>query len=57
MLDSVAKEQKVKEEKYNTEWLKSFDGFEDYSKEEAEEELGSLKQLAQIVCQHLINTS
>ncbi len=57
MLDSVAKEQKVKEEKYNTEWLKSFDGFEDYSKEEAEEELGSLKQLTQIVCQHLINTS
>lgn len=57
MLESVALEQETKEEKYNSEWLKSFEGFEEYSKEEAEEELDSLKQLAQIVCQHSINTS
>ncbi|MCH3884572.1 hypothetical protein [Tenacibaculum aquimarinum] len=57
MLESVALEQETKEEKYNSEWLKSFEGFEEYSKEEAEKELDSLKQLAQIVCQHLINTS
>lgn len=57
MLESIAIEQEKKEEKYNTEWLKSFEGFKDYSKEEAEDELDSLKQLAQIVCQHLINTS
>lgn len=57
MLEPVAAEQEAKEEKYNTEWLKSFEGFEHYSKEKAEDELNSLKQLAQIVCQHLINTS
>ena len=57
MLESVAVEQEAKEEKFNIEWLRSFEGFEDYSKEEAEDELDSLKQLAQIVCQHLINTS
>lgn len=57
MSKTIAVKQKVKEEKYDDEWLKSFVGFEDYSKEEAEDELDSLKQLAQIVCQHIINTS
>lgn len=57
MLEAIADKQSQKEEKHTKEWLKSFDGFEGYSNEQAEEELSSLKTFAEIVCQHLLNTS
>ncbi len=56
-MSHIAQEQSIVDNKFNTEWLQSFQGFEDHSTEEAKEELESLKQLAEIVCQHLLNTS
>ncbi len=46
-----------KEKNYNVQWLRTFEGFEDYSEEQAERELISLKGLSEIICQHLLNTS
>tara|TARA_Y100001963_G_C6738356_1_gene427576 strand:+ start:220 stop:393 length:174 start_codon:yes stop_codon:yes gene_type:complete len=57
MSEVNAVEQQEKKNKFNAKWLKTFKGFEDYSEEQAIEELASLKNLAEILCQHLLNTS
>lgn len=57
MSKSVAQKQTGAKHELNAEWLKSFNGFEDHSEEQVEQELNSLKKLAELVCRHLINTS
>ena len=57
MSKSVAQKQIRAKRELNIEWLKSFEGFENYSEQQAEQELSSLKKLAELVCRHLINTS
>lgn len=57
MSKTTAVEQQEVHQKFNTEWLKTFEGFENYSDEQAEEELASLKKLANILALHLLNTS
>ncbi len=57
MSKAIAVKQKVKEEKYNDEWLKSFVGFEDISEEESKRIVKELEMLAEVVCIHFMNTS
>lgn len=57
MLEVIANKQSEENKKYNEEWLKTFKGFENYSKEQAEKELNSLIEFAEILCQQLLNTS
>ncbi len=57
MSKAIAGKQKVKEEKYNDEWLKSFVGFEDISEEESNRIVKELEMLAEVVCIHFMNTS
>ncbi|MDC6405040.1 hypothetical protein [Maribacter flavus] len=40
----------------NSTWLKTFNGFEEYSEEEAERILEQLGELANIVCRHVQKT-
>ena len=46
-------EQRQKNRTFNSTWLKTFIGFEDYSEEEAEKILEQLRELADIVCRHV----
>ncbi|WP_165776551.1 hypothetical protein [Maribacter sp. 4G9] len=49
-------EPKQKKGTFNSTWLKTFNGFEDYSEEEAERILEQLRELANIVCRHVQKT-
>ncbi len=42
---------------FNATWLKQFKGFENYSDEQAEAVVATLKELATIACRHIQNTS
>ncbi|MEA1786781.1 hypothetical protein U1E44_11810 [Arenibacter sp. GZD96] len=44
---------KRKKGTFNSTWLKTFNGFEEYSEEEAERTLEQLQKLANIVCRHV----
>jgi len=57
MSEAIAVKQQVEEQKYNEEWLKSFKGFENYSKEESKRIIKQLEMLAEVVCMHFMNTS
>lgn len=57
MSKAIAVKQQVEEQKYNEEWLKSYKGFENYSKEELEKTIQQLEMLADVVCIHFMNTS
>lgn len=46
-------EQRQKNRTFNSTWLKTFKGFEDYSEEEAEKILEQLRELTNIVCRHV----
>jgi NADPH-dependent 7-cyano-7-deazaguanine reductase QueF len=41
---------------FNSTWLKTYKGFEEYSEEEAERILEQLRELANIVCRHAQKT-
>lgn len=57
MSKGIALKQQLEEQKYNEEWLKSFEGFENYSKEESKRIIKQLEMLAEVVCIHFMNTS
>jgi hypothetical protein len=46
-------EPRQKSRTFNSTWLKTYKGFEDYSEEEAEKILEQLRELANIVCRHV----
>jgi heme-binding NEAT domain protein len=46
-------EQRQKNRTFNSTWLKTFKGFEDYSEKEAEKILEQLRELTNIVCRHV----
>ncbi|MDC6390644.1 hypothetical protein PP182_18300 [Maribacter sp. PR1] len=46
-------ELKQKKRTFNSTWLKTYEGFEDYTKEDAEKIVEQLQQLANIVCDHV----
>ncbi|MEM8926737.1 MAG: hypothetical protein AAGC45_00930 [Bacteroidota bacterium] len=50
-------ELKQKKRTFNSTWLKSYEGFEGYSEEDAEEIVKQLQKLANIVCDHVQKTS
>ncbi|WP_180272345.1 hypothetical protein [Maribacter sp. 4U21] len=55
-MSKVLIEPKQKNGTFNSTWLKTFKGFEDYSEEEAERILDQLRELANIVCCHVQKT-
>lgn len=50
---------KVKKKKItiSPDWLRKFNGFENYSDQKAKIELKELDELSKIICQHIQNTS
>jgi len=52
MLNSIL-EPKQKNKKFNSEWLKTYEGFENYLEEDAEKIVEQLQALANIVCDHV----
>jgi hypothetical protein len=46
-------EPRQKNRTFNNIWLKTYEGFEDYTEEEAEKILEQLQELANIVCDHV----
>jgi len=46
-------EPKQKNKIFNSTWLKTYKGFEDYSEEDAEKIVEQLQALANIVCDHV----
>jgi hypothetical protein len=46
-------ELKQKKRTFNSTWLKTYEGFEDYTEEHAEKIVEQLQQLANIVCDHV----
>jgi hypothetical protein len=46
-------ELKQKKRTFNSTWIKTYEGFEDYTEEEAEKIVEKLQQLANIVCDHV----
>ncbi|GMN07367.1 hypothetical protein MTsPCn5_27560 [Croceitalea sp. MTPC5] len=50
-------EPKQKNKKFNSVWLKTYEGFEDYSEEDAERIVEQLLALANIVCDHVQKVS
>ena len=57
MLEPTIVETKNNNKEYDLEWLKSYEGFEECTEEEAIETIKTLKELAEMVCTHLMNTS
>ena len=52
MLDPIIK-LKQKKRTFNSTWLKTYQGFEGYSEEEAEDHVEQLQKLAEIVSAHV----
>lgn len=52
MLNSII-ELKRKNKVFNSTWLKTYKGFEEYSEEDAERIVAQLQKLANIVCDHV----
>jgi HEPN domain-containing protein len=50
-------ELKQKNRTFNSTWLKTYEGFEDYTEEDAEKIVEQLQKLANIVCDHVQKTS
>jgi len=50
-------ELKQKNGTFDSTWLKTYNGFEDYTEEDAEKTVEQLRQLANIVCGHVQKTS
>ncbi|WP_318311582.1 MULTISPECIES: hypothetical protein [Flagellimonas] len=46
-------ELKRKNRTFNSTWLKTYKGFEDYTEEDAEKIVEQLRELADIVCRHV----
>jgi len=57
MLEPTIVETKNNNKVYDSEWLKSYKGFGECTEEEVIETIKTLKELAKIVCTHLMNTS
>lgn len=57
MLETTIVETQKNNKDYDFEWLKTYEGFENCSEEEAKDTINTLKELAEIVCMHLFNTS
>lgn len=57
MLKELTANLNVIEKKYNEKWLKSFQGFENYSEKESKTTIKQLEMLADVVCTHFMNTS
>lgn len=43
--------------KFSPDWLRNFQGFENYTDEKAVKEIKELETLSEIICQHIQNTS
>lgn len=50
-------ELKQKNKIFNSAWLKTYEGFEDYSEEDAEKTVEQLRSIANIVCDHVQKAS
>jgi len=46
-------ELKQKNKIFNSAWLRTYEGFEDYSEEDAEKTVEQLQEIANIVCDHV----
>lgn len=57
MSNSIIVEEKLTFKKYDAEWLKKFEGFEEYSDKKAENTINKLEEFAKILCEHLQNSS
>ena len=57
MSEIIAAKQSTTKQKYNEEWLKTFKGFDSYSEEESKKTIKQLEMLADVICQHFVNTS
>lgn len=57
MTSLITKKNNNKNVSLDSEWLRTFKGFENYSEYEAENTIITLQKLANIACRHIINTS